>query len=171
MGMATKNKVCYSISLFLFQLTCLLLSILLFVYMLHIRNIMTIFLISQHNIWYNFQYFLLQLSLHSLSLIFSLKLKLGVDNTFDGTAHVTNCMQGRYNCAKYFKEGRETIRYQLPQPKTCHFCNACLFHRETFSMCCKDGKISLPKIFWYMYYFFEPKPKSLINKKYLGKNL
>ena len=53
-------------------------------------------------------------------------------------------MQGKYNCAKDFKEGRETIRYQLPQPKICHFCNARLFHRETSSMCCEDGKISLP---------------------------
>ncbi|KAL0006068.1 hypothetical protein SO802_013629 [Lithocarpus litseifolius] len=70
----------------------------------------------------------------------------GVDNTFDGTAHVTNCKQGRYNCAKDFKEGRETIRYQLPQPKTCRFCNARLFHRETSLMCCKDGKMSLPNI-------------------------
>ncbi|XP_075636671.1 uncharacterized protein LOC142608899 [Castanea sativa] len=70
----------------------------------------------------------------------------GVDNTFDGTAHVINCMRGRYNCAKDFKEGIETIRYQLPQPKTCHFCNARLFHRETSSMCCKDGKISFPNI-------------------------
>ena len=55
-------------------------------------------------------------------------------------------MRGRYNCAKDFKEGIETIRYQLPQPKTCCFCNACLFHQETSSMCCKDGKISLPNI-------------------------
>ena len=74
------------------------------------------------------------------------KLKLGVHNTFDGTAHITNCMQGKYNCAKDFKKGRETIRYQLPQPKTCRFCNARLFHRKTSSMCCKDGKISLPNI-------------------------
>ena len=55
-------------------------------------------------------------------------------------------MRGRYNCAKDFKEGIETIRYQLPQLKTCCFCNACLFHQETSSMCCKDGKISLPNI-------------------------
>ena len=60
------------------------------------------------------------------SLIVSLKLKLGVDNTCDGTAHVTNCMQGRYNCAKNYKEGREVIRYQLPQPNTCRICIACL---------------------------------------------
>ena len=55
-------------------------------------------------------------------------------------------MQGRYNCAKDFKEGRETIRYQLLQPKTCRSCNARLFHRETSSMCCKDGKKSLINI-------------------------
>ena len=55
-------------------------------------------------------------------------------------------MRGKYNCVKDFKEGIETIRYQLPQPKTCCFYNACLFHQETSSMCCKDGKISLPNI-------------------------
>ena len=55
-------------------------------------------------------------------------------------------MQGRYNCAKDFKEGIETIKFQLPQQKTCYFCNAHLFLQETSTMCCKDGKISLPNI-------------------------
>ena len=60
------------------------------------------------------------------SLIVSLKLKLGVDNTCDGTAHVINYMQRRYNCAKNYKERRGVIRYQLPQLKTCRICIAYL---------------------------------------------
>lgn len=69
-------------------------------------------------------------------------LKLGDDNT----AHVINCMRGRYDSAKNFKEGSDVIRYELLEPKECQFCNAQLFNRESSTICCVNGKISLPNI-------------------------
>ena len=35
------------------------------------------------------------------------------------------------------------IKYHLPGPKTCQFCNARIFHQETSTMCCMNGRISL----------------------------
>ena len=55
-------------------------------------------------------------------------------------------MQGRYNCARDFYECREEIRFNLPTPKICPFCNARLFCNESSTICCMKGKISFPNL-------------------------
>ena len=55
-------------------------------------------------------------------------------------------MQGRYKRARDFQENSEMIRYHLLEPKTCQFYNARIFHRETSTMCCMNGRISLPNL-------------------------
>ncbi|XP_024186018.2 uncharacterized protein LOC112190772 [Rosa chinensis] len=54
---------------------------------------------------------------------------------------VVNC-----NCARDFNEGWGVPFCRLPALRTCPYCNARLFHRETFNLCCSKGNIVLPLI-------------------------
>ncbi|XP_024190810.1 uncharacterized protein LOC112194807 isoform X4 [Rosa chinensis] len=50
------------------------------------------------------------------------------------------------NSARDFHEEMGVHDCQLPPLKTCPYCNALLFNRETFSLCCLKGNIVLPLI-------------------------
>ncbi|XP_061993411.1 uncharacterized protein LOC133711277 [Rosa rugosa] len=51
-----------------------------------------------------------------------------------------------HNCARDFNEGWGVPFCRLPALRTCPYCNARLFHRETFNLCCLKGNIVLPVI-------------------------
>ena len=67
-------------------------------------------------------------------------------NTYQINVHVQANMQGRYNCARDFYECREEIRFNLPAPKICPFCDARLFCNESSMICCMKGKIYFPNL-------------------------
>ncbi|XP_025628778.1 uncharacterized protein [Arachis hypogaea] len=50
------------------------------------------------------------------------------------------------NCARNFQENTTVLQTTLPPTRTYTHCNARLFHRETFDMCCNGGKVSLPQV-------------------------
>ncbi|XP_021808472.1 uncharacterized protein LOC110752178 [Prunus avium] len=67
------------------------------------------------------------------------------NNVMHDVQHVRRAMRN-YNCAKNYNENMGVLGCQLPTSTTCSRCNARLFSRETFSMCCFGGKIVLPHI-------------------------
>ncbi|VVA16080.1 PREDICTED: AT hook [Prunus dulcis] len=67
------------------------------------------------------------------------------NNVMHDVQHVRRAMRN-YNCARNYNENMGVVGCQLPTSTTCSKCNARLFRRETFSMCCSGGKIVLPHI-------------------------